>query len=142
MATSHPSLSDEDAHDLRLLIGLLEGNGDKTPADIVGALEKAWKKKTGSKKAPLANAASILNPAEVVAQLNERRGDPLAFEQTLNSLSTNKAVKPADAADIANAFRGTSAKFRSKAAAIDAIRHAWKEWQRDVSKSTLIREIF
>ena len=119
----------------------LRQHGDRSVSELADVLGKAWAKKERKSAAKATAPSSVPSVDEFVTFLHEQRDDAVAFEAVLKQLAA-RSIKPVEVASVANLYRGTKSSFKSKAVAIEAIRKAWKEKQRDVAKAKLIGEIF
>lgn len=115
------------------LVQALERNGDRSIGDLVRVIDKAWPKaKAPSKKK--STASTTFDPTTWVAKLRQSQENEYAFQTLLQELAKAKALKFAEVSAIANGYRSTTKTYRSKAAAVEEIRKAWLESQRDAVK--------
>lgn len=103
------------------------------------ALAKAWPlPKAPKRKAP----AETIDPSAFVRRLDAARNNSADFEALLDELTKSKALKAGDVAAIANRFRGSSKKYKTRVAAVQDVRKTWLEDQRDAEKVGRIKEVF
>jgi hypothetical protein len=129
LRSSPPDLEPE----LATLIASLERNGERSLAELTQAIDKVWPAPKQPKKTkPAAPAAA--DPSQWVSKLRQARANTPAFEALLREIEKSKQLKAPDVAAIANRFRSTTKKYKSRAAAVVEIRKAWLEDQRDAVK--------
>lgn len=124
-----------------MLIDVLDRNSDRPVSDLVRVIDKAWPKP----KAPKPKKAQSAAPFDAsiwVTRLRQAQSDGRAFQALLTELRKSKQLKGPDITAIANGFRSTTKKYKSKAAAVEDIRKAWMEGLRDAEKVRKVSGIF
>jgi ribosome modulation factor len=109
--------------------------------ELVQAIDRAW---PTPKVAPRKRAlpAVPFEPSAWVSKLRQARDDSAMFQSLLQELTKSKQLKTAEVIAIANGFRSTSKSYRSRSAAVEDVRKAWLEGQRDATKVRNVGGIF
>ena len=122
------------------LLQLLRDNGDQSLDALSDAIEKVFKKRTTRPKKPPAIPKSGLVES-YAAELKGAR-DETQLGEVLSRLAADKAMTVADIKAVANAYRGTTSSYKSRADAVAAIKKRHLANQRDVVKAAQIKEMF
>lgn len=139
-ATSRRSIPPSDEHELSLLIEALKRSGDRSVAELVRVVDKAWP----APKTPKRKVSPIapFDPQSWTSRLQHARENASAFESVLVELLKSKQLKTAEVAAIANLFRSTTKTYKSRSAAVEDVRKTWLEGQRDQEKLRKVDSIF
>lgn len=108
-------------------------------AAIKPALAKLAKVETQKRKAESGKKDAI---ASYVAELNKTKLDNFTFEAVIVRLKNDKAVKVAEANEIAGQFLGEPKAYRSKAEAIKAVLKRQITDKRSTDRGPRIQDIF
>ena len=140
LANSLTSLQSAPRSPYGRLLELLRDNGDQSIDALSDALEKAFKQRAARPVKPPALPKSEL----VERYATDLKGvrDDADLSEVLARLAGDKALAVADIKAVANAYRGTTTSYKSKADALAAIKKRHMANQRDVVKTAQIKEMF
>ena len=140
LATSAQSATDGAAPEIAALADELAKHEGRAVHELAALVRSSWKRAAPSPRVRAPSAAPFEGRQWVdKIQASTTQHD---VESVLKELATTKQLKAAEVAAIANAFRKTTTKYKSKAAAIDSIRDAWREARRDVGKASGASGVF
>jgi len=138
-AASCQSPKADEGPELAALIDVLERNEQRPVSDLVRVLQKSWPPPKAQKPKTPTIAA---DPSAFVKRLDAARDNPAEFQSLLAELLKSKALKAGDVAAIANRFRGSSKKYKTRMMAVEDVKKTWLEDRRDAEKIKKIKEVF